>query len=97
MQQVANTAGKAAAGAEGRLTLGEILDWLLEDKLVEAEPVDKLKKERRYYRGTTHPLVIIADQKWKSKNAPGTPALTLDFLTEWLAKRVAWNTCTSIR
>jgi general secretion pathway protein E len=84
MQQVANTAGKAAAGAEGRLTLGEILDWLLEDKLVEAEPADKLKKERRYYRGTTHPLVIVADQKWKK----GTTPLTIDMLAEWLAKRV---------
>ena len=67
MQQVANTGGKApAAPAESRLTLAEILDWLLEDKMVGAEPIEKLKKERRYYRGATHPLVIVADQKWKN-------------------------------
>jgi general secretion pathway protein E len=84
MQQVANTTGKAGAGAEGRLTLSEILDWLLEDKMVGAELLEKFKKERRHYRGATHPLVLIADQKWKS----GSRALTLDALSEWLAKRV---------
>jgi len=69
---------------EQRLTLAQVLDWLLEDKMVEPEPAAQLKKERRYYRGTMHPLVIVADQKWKK----GTKLLTLDALTEWLAKRV---------
>jgi general secretion pathway protein E len=68
---------------EERLTLAQVLDWLLEDKMVEPEPAAQLKKERRYYRGTMHPLVIVADQKWKK----GTKLLTLDALTEWLAKR----------
>ncbi|HEU5178605.1 MAG TPA: GspE/PulE family protein [Burkholderiales bacterium] len=85
MQQVANTGGKApAAPAESRLTLAEILDWLLEDKMVGAEPIEKFKKERRHYRGATHPLVLVADQKWKN----GNHTLTLEALTEWLAKRV---------
>jgi general secretion pathway protein E len=79
MQQVANT-----AVADGRLTLAEILDWLLEDKLADPEAAEKLRKERRYYRGTMHPLVIVADQKWKK----GSSLLTLDALAEWLAKRV---------
>ena len=83
MQQVANTGGKAVAG-ETRLTLAEVLDWLLEDKLADPEAAEKLKKERRYYRGTMHPLVIVADQKWKKQNS----SLTLDALAEWLAKRV---------
>jgi general secretion pathway protein E len=61
-----------------------VLDWMVEDKMVEAEPAAQLKKERRYYRGTIHPLVIVADQKWKRGHA----LLTLDALTEWLAKRV---------
>jgi len=85
MQQVANPGEKAAvAPAESRLTLAEILDWLLEDKLVSAEPIEKFKKERRHYRGATHPLVLVADQKWKN----GSHTLTLEALTEWLAKRV---------
>jgi general secretion pathway protein E len=83
MQQVANTGGKAVAG-ETRLTLAEVLDWLLEDKLADPEAAEKLKKERRYYRGTMHPLVIVADQKWKK----GSSVLSLDALAEWLAKRV---------
>ena len=70
--------------ADGRLTLAEILDWLLEDKLADPEAAEKLRKERRYYRGTMHPLVIVADQKWKK----GSSLLTLDALAEWLAKRV---------
>jgi len=79
MQQAVKT-----VGGEHRLTLGEILDGLIEDKLVSAEAAEQLKKERRYYRGTMHPLAIVADQKWKKGNA----LLTLDALTEWLAKRV---------
>ena len=65
MQQVANTGKATGAVADGRLTLAEILDWLVEDKLADAEAAEKLRKERRYYRGTMHPLVIVADQKWK--------------------------------
>jgi general secretion pathway protein E len=84
MQQVANTGKAAGAVADGRLTLAEILDWLLEDKLADPEAAEKLRKERRYYRGTMHPLVIVADQKWKK----GSSLLTLDALAEWLAKRV---------
>ena len=68
---------------ERRLTLAEVLDWLVEDKLADAAVVVALKKERRYYRGSLHPLAIVAEQKWKS----GANALTLDFLSEWLAKR----------
>src|SRR2546428_209102 len=79
MQQAVKT-----VGGEHRLTLGEILDGLIEDKLISAEAAEQLKKQRRYYRGTMHPLAIVADQKWKKGNA----LLTLDALTEWLAKRV---------
>src|ERR1700704_1181990 len=78
MQQAAKT-----AGGEHRLTLGEVLEGLIEDKVIGADAAEQLKKERRYYRGTVHPLAIVADQKWKKGNAP----LTLDALTEWLAKR----------
>jgi general secretion pathway protein E len=73
---------KTAAGGH-RLTLAEILDWLVGDQLVAAEAAEAVKKERRYYRGTLHPLAIVADQKWKK----GGTALTLDYLSEWLAKR----------
>jgi general secretion pathway protein E len=74
---------KSASG-ERRLTLAEVLDWLVEDKLIDAEAATQLRAERRYYRGTLHPLAIVAEQKWKS----GGVQLTLDALAEWLAKRV---------
>jgi general secretion pathway protein E len=86
MEQAVKTTQGKTGGA--RLSLGEVLDWLVADKMAEAEPAAQLKKERRYYRGTTHPLVIIAEQKWRRKDAPGNALLTLDALSEWLAKRV---------
>jgi general secretion pathway protein E len=73
--------------AEHTLTIAELLDWLVADKMVDAEAAAKLKKERRYYRGTQHPLTLIADQKWKSALPPHKP-LALEPLTEWLARRV---------
>jgi len=72
---------------ERRLTLAEVIDWLVEDVMIDAESADKLRKERRYYKGTSHPLVIVADQKWKSAQPPHRP-LMLEHLTEWLARRV---------
>jgi general secretion pathway protein E len=82
MQQAVKTPAQ-----DRRLTLTEVIDWLVEDGLVDAESAEKLRKERRYYRGSSHPLVIIADQKWKSAQPPHRPLL-LEPLTEWLAKRV---------
>ena len=82
MQQAVQT-----PAAERRLTLVEVIDWLVEDRLVEDAAAEQMKKERRYYRGSQHPLVIIAEQKWKSPGPTGRP-LTLDALSEWLAKRV---------
>jgi general secretion pathway protein E len=73
--------------SDQRLTLNELVDWLVEDGLVEPPLAAELKKERRYYRGGQHPLSIVADQKWRQPGAAARP-LTLDVLTEWLAKRV---------
>jgi general secretion pathway protein E len=73
--------------ADRRLTIGEVLDWLVEDRMVEPQAAEALKKERRYYRGAQHPLAIVAEQKWKSAASPHRP-LALEPLTEWLAARV---------
>src|SRR4051812_19183991 len=72
--------------SEERLNLPQVLDWLLQDGVIAAEAAETLKKERRYYRGVLHPLVIVSDQKWKSALPPHRP-LSLDSLMEWLAKR----------
>jgi general secretion pathway protein E len=78
---------KEPLAGEHRLTIGELVDWLVADGMVAAEDAEKLKRERRYYRGAQHPLAIIADQKWKSARPPHKP-LALEPLTEWLARRV---------
>jgi general secretion pathway protein E len=74
--------------APHRLTIVELLDWLVEDKIAAPEAAEELKKERRYYRGAMHPLVVLAEQKWRHPN--GKP-LSLELLTEWLAKRVGMD------
>src|SRR5438045_7644874 len=83
MQQAVKTETSAH-----RLTIGELLDWLVEDKIVAPEAAEELKKERRYYRGAMHPLVIVAEQKWRH---PNSKPLSLELLTEWLAKRVGMD------
>src|SRR5260221_395937 len=82
MQQAVKT-----ESAPHRLTIGELLDWMVEDQLVTSEAAEDLKKERRYYRGALHPLVIIAEQKWRRPGAGGK-LLALEPLPEGLAKRV---------
>ncbi|WP_300340392.1 GspE/PulE family protein [Accumulibacter sp.] len=72
---------------EHRLTLAELLGWLVEDRLVGQPEADTLLKESRLNRLVAHPLVILADQKWKSHQEP-PKALNLEELGEWLARRV---------
>ena len=67
-----------AGSTERRLALGELVDWLIEDKLADAEAAGQFKKERRYYKGAVHPLAVIAEQKWKA----GSKVLDLDTLSE---------------
>ena len=87
MQEAVKTGGSSAGSTERRLALGELLDWLIEDKLVDAGIAGQFKKERRYYKGTVHPLAVIAEQKWKT----GAKVLDLDVLSEWLARRVGFE------
>jgi len=79
--------GAATTTGERRLALAEVLDWLVEDKLTDPDVASSFKKERRYYKGTVHPLAVLAEQKWKA----GTKLLDLDVLSEWLAKRVGFE------
>ena len=70
---------------EHRLTLAEVLEMLVADGQVDAAAAEALKAERRLHGGRTHPLVVIADQKWRSARPPGR-LLNLDTLTEWLGQ-----------
>ncbi|MGB0126981.1 MAG: GspE/PulE family protein [Rhodocyclaceae bacterium] len=73
------------AQVERRLTLQDVLEGLVRDGVVNADDAAALQRERRYFRGDTHPLVVVADQKWKSA-VPPHKLLGLDALSDWLAK-----------
>ena len=74
-------------GPDHRLTVAEILDSLVIDGLVDKADAKALLAETRLRRLAAHPLVVVADQKWKSLQAPHKP-LTLDSLGEWFAERL---------
>src|SRR5260221_4136090 len=67
-----------------RLTLAEVLQALVAEGVVLKADADKLIADRRLHRGDHHPLVVIADQKWRSLKPP-QKVIFLEGLTEWLA------------
>ena len=70
-----------------RLTLEEILRDLVADKLVSREAADAVIATKALRKGDAHPLIIVADQKWKDPRHP-THLLALEPLSEWLAGKV---------
>jgi general secretion pathway protein E len=72
---------------EHRLALAEVLGLLVADALVLKADADTLIAANRLKRLVVHPLVIIADQKWKSQQPPNKQ-LTLEDLGEWLAGKM---------
>jgi len=78
----------AVANEERRLTLAEVVQELIADGLVPRAEAERLASDRRAYRsGALHPLVAIAEQKWRSAQSPHR-LLTLEALTEWYAPKV---------
>ena len=75
------------AAPDRRLTVKEVLGMLVGDGMVDKAEAEALIAETRLKRLTSHPLAIVAEQKWKSLQAPHRP-LTLEELGEWLAARV---------
>ena len=72
---------------EHRLTLAEILAWLVADGIVLITEADELTAEYRLKRLVAHPLALVANKEWKSQKSPHR-VLSLEELTEWLALRV---------
>jgi general secretion pathway protein E len=72
---------------EHRLTLSEILELMVGDGLTDQATADALKTERRLHSAKVHPLIVIADQKWRTTGVP-IRLLSLEYLTEWLAGKV---------
>jgi len=77
----------AVANEERRLTVAEVINALIADGMVPHEEAQRLLADRRAHRaGAVHPLIVAADQKWRSAVAPHKP-LTLETLTEWYAPK----------
>ena len=70
-----------------RLTVDEVLRDLVAEQLVTKEAADSLLATQSLRKGETHPLVLIADRKWKDPRHPKR-LLQLEVLTEWLAQKV---------
>jgi len=70
-----------------KLKLTELIHLLVAAGMIERADADALIAERKTQRETSHPLVVLAEQNWKSLLAPNR-ALTLETLTEWLAGKV---------
>jgi general secretion pathway protein E len=81
------TATAAQPKADRRLELAQLLADLVADGLVPKEAADQLAANRRFARSDTHPLVVIADQKWNDPRNP-RKLLHLEALTQWLADKV---------
>jgi general secretion pathway protein E len=73
------------AGADRRLRLDDILRWMVADGLVDAAEAERAARSRT--KRFDHPLELVADQKWRAAKPPHA-ALTLEWLTEWLAGRL---------
>lgn len=69
-----------------KLTLDLVLRELVKDRLIGREEAQKLHAERRTIRSEIHPLILVAEKKWKS-GLPPHRLLTLESLTEWMAAK----------
>jgi general secretion pathway protein E len=81
------TAKATEQAADRRLSLQQVLTDLVTDKLVPQDVADHLLNDRRFSRSDVHPLVVVADQKWKDPRQPKR-ILHLEALTQWLAEKV---------
>jgi general secretion pathway protein E len=80
-------AAQPTPAPDRRLTLQEVLDDLVADALVTPEAARDLLAKQPARRVAVHPLVLVADQKWRDPRNP-KKVLTLEPLTEWLAGKV---------
>ena len=86
-QSSASLAPNSRPQHEHRLTLKEVLDDLIADGMVKAADVEQVRLNPRISNSELHPLVIIANKQLRQPQAPHL-VLSLEILTEWLAKRV---------
>ena len=76
------------AKAERKLTLKEVIDWMVEDGLLDKEAAAKVLEDARYGRaGGKHPVQVIADARVRSPVPPHDP-VRAEGIMVWLAGRL---------
>ncbi len=68
-----------------KLTLSEVLHWLVQDGMVLPTDAERLAKNRK--ADHSHPLEVIGGQNWRNLSPLGKQ-LSVEILTEWLAARI---------
>jgi general secretion pathway protein E len=81
-----HTATQTERRAEHKLTLDQVLHGLVADGLVLKTEADLLKHDHHDSRSGLHPLIVIAERKWRSTKPPNK-LLHIEALTEWLAHK----------
>lgn len=72
-----------STAVDRKLQLREVVEGLSKEGYLSAEDTDHLLNDQKYRRGDMHPLVLIADARFR--NAKNGKALDIETLTEWLA------------
>jgi general secretion pathway protein E len=85
-QLASATPSTQPTGTDRPLTLDRVLREMEKDGLVDRATTEALHSTAKF-RSYDHPLALIAEQKWRSAKPP-MRVLTLEGLTEWLAKRL---------
>ena len=84
MATITQTPG--ATPSDRQLTLNQVVADLIDDKLISSETGEQLLVNRRSFQSSQHPLILIANQKWKDAR-DSRRALNLENLTQWLAEK----------
>ncbi|MBM3344382.1 MAG: type II/IV secretion system protein [Betaproteobacteria bacterium] len=79
-------ANVAAPAADRPLRLEQVVADLIADSLLTKETGDTFLNNRRAFQSSQHPLILIANQKWKDLREP-RKTLHLESLTQWLAQK----------
>ena len=75
--------------SDRKLVLKEVLDWLVEDGLIDGASAARVVQEARAAGrpGLRHPVIVIGEARLRSAKAPGA-ALTPQSISEWLGARL---------
>ena len=81
-------AATPARTGDRKLHLREVLEWMVEDGIIDAPNASKLLQDaRQALRQTRHPVITISEARLRMAKPPHTP-LTPPVITEWLAAKL---------